>query len=135
MDEDLYRYFIGREDQSVNERVMIQRVDQQLRVTRIMLDCCNPYDVQRAEPKLGKYMLSYLSMMVLISSIFLMLSGTEENLQKKDELWAEIKAKNPKLYYKLHYASLNVFSNPVGKVGRKLSVGGYRVARKIYKFN
>jgi glycosyltransferase involved in cell wall biosynthesis len=135
MDEDLYRYFIGREDQSVNERVMIQRVDQQLRVTRIMLDCCNPYDVQRAEPKLGKYMLSYLSMMVLISSIFLMLSGTEENLQKKNQLWAEIKAKNPKLYYKLHYASLNVFSNPVGKVGRKLSVGGYRVARKIYKFN
>ena len=27
---DFYRYFIGREDQSVNEQVMIRRIDQQL---------------------------------------------------------------------------------------------------------
>ena len=30
MDIDLYRYFIGRDDQSVNESVMVKRVDQQL---------------------------------------------------------------------------------------------------------
>ncbi len=36
---DLYRYFIGRADQSVNESVMVKRVDQQLRVTRHMIDC------------------------------------------------------------------------------------------------
>ena len=39
MDLDLYRYFIGRADQSVNESVMVGRVDQQLRVTRHMIDC------------------------------------------------------------------------------------------------
>ena len=39
MDLDLYRYFIGRADQSVNESVMVKRVDQQLRVTRHMIDC------------------------------------------------------------------------------------------------
>ena len=39
MDLDLYRYFIGRSDQSVNESVMVKRVDQQLRVTRHMIDC------------------------------------------------------------------------------------------------
>ena len=38
MNLDLYRYFIGREDQSVNEANMIKRVDQQLRVTRIMMN-------------------------------------------------------------------------------------------------
>ena len=27
LDLDLYRYFIGREDQSVNEKVMLKRVD------------------------------------------------------------------------------------------------------------
>ena len=32
MDLDLYRYFIGRADQSVNESIMVKRVDQQLRV-------------------------------------------------------------------------------------------------------
>ena len=38
MDEDFYRYYIGREDQSVNEKVMIKRVDQQIFVTRTMID-------------------------------------------------------------------------------------------------
>ena len=34
---DFYRYFIGREDQSVNEKVMISRIDQQLFVTKSMI--------------------------------------------------------------------------------------------------
>ena len=34
---DFYRYFIGREDYSVNEKVMISRIDQQLFVTKSML--------------------------------------------------------------------------------------------------
>ena len=42
MNLDLYRYFIGRADQSVNESVMVKRVDQQLRVTRHMIDCQDP---------------------------------------------------------------------------------------------
>ena len=31
-------YYIGREDQSVNETVMIGRIDQQIRVNKIMMD-------------------------------------------------------------------------------------------------
>ncbi len=38
MDVDFYRYFIGREDQSVNENVMIRRIDQQIKVNKIMVD-------------------------------------------------------------------------------------------------
>ena len=35
LDVDFYRYFIGRDDQSVNEKVMISRIDQQIRVNKI----------------------------------------------------------------------------------------------------
>lgn len=35
---NFYRYFIGRDDQSVNETVMISRIDQQIRVTKRMID-------------------------------------------------------------------------------------------------
>ena len=35
---DFYRYLIGREDQSVNEQVMIKRIDQQLKVNRLLVD-------------------------------------------------------------------------------------------------
>ena len=38
LDVDFYRYFIGREDQSVNEKVMISRIDQQIRVNKRMMD-------------------------------------------------------------------------------------------------
>ena len=38
---NFYRYFIGREDQSVNEEVMIGRIDQQIRVTKLMLGYCD----------------------------------------------------------------------------------------------
>mgnify|MGYP000659468634 FL=1 len=33
LDVNFYRYFIGRSDQSVNEQVMIGRIDQLIRVT------------------------------------------------------------------------------------------------------
>ena len=38
MDVNFYRYYIGRTDQSVNESVMISRIDQQLTVNRLMID-------------------------------------------------------------------------------------------------
>ncbi len=135
MDEDLYRYFIGRADQSVNEKIMVQRVDQQLRVTRIMLGCCDLFALKVQNKKLANYMTSYLSMMVVISSIFLMISGTEENLNKKKQLWKDIHDQDLRLYRKLAYASLSAAGRPQSYMGRKLTLGIYRLARKIYKFN
>ena len=38
IDELFYHYYIGREDQSVNEQVMIERIDQQLKVNKLMID-------------------------------------------------------------------------------------------------
>lgn len=38
LDVNFYRYFIGRADQSVNEAVMIRRIDQQIRVNKMMVD-------------------------------------------------------------------------------------------------
>ena len=38
VDTNFYRYFIGRDDQSVNETVMIRRIDQQIRVNKLMVD-------------------------------------------------------------------------------------------------
>ena len=38
LDVNFYRYYIGREDQSVNEKIMIGRIDQQIRVNKIMMD-------------------------------------------------------------------------------------------------
>ena len=134
MDLDLYRYFIGRADQSVNESVMVKRVDQQLRVTKHMIDC-QDLDALQHEKRLRAYMLHYLSMMMTISSIFLIIDGSPAALGKKTELWEYLRTSNPELYHKLKYRSLSFVGNIPGYQGRKLSVKLYRLARKIYKFN
>ena len=45
MNVDLYRYFIGREDQSVNEKVMIGRIDQQIKVNKLMIEEVNLWKI------------------------------------------------------------------------------------------
>ena len=82
MDLDLYRYFIGRADQSVNESVMVKRVDQQLRVTKHMIDC-QDLDALKNQKRLRAYMLHYLSIMMAISDIFLLLDGSAEAREKR----------------------------------------------------
>ena len=73
MNVDFYRYFIGREDQSVNEKVMIGRIDQQIKVNKIMIDA---YDLTKIRnKKLKDYMVKYLAMMMTVSSIFLSFFG------------------------------------------------------------
>lgn len=135
MDLDFYRYFIGRADQSVNEQVMVRRVDQQLRVTRIMIGSHSLPKVKPQYPRLSRYMSNYLSMMMTISSIFLIIDGSPESLGKRTELWEYLRTVDPRLYHKMKYRSISVVSNFPGYQGRKLSVRLYRLARRIYKFN
>lgn len=133
LNTNFYRYFIGREDQSVNEDVMISRIDQQIRVTKCMIES---RDVLRIKnKKLKNYMIKYLSIMMTVSSVLLIKSGTEENLEKKQELWNYLKGQNPKLYRKIRSNLLGQSMNLPGKPGRKMSVLGYKISRKIYGFN
>ena len=133
MDIDLYHYFIGRADQSVNEQVMIGRVDQQIKVNRIMID---QYDMKTIQPvKLRKYMTSYLDIMMTVSSIMLIRSGTEESLAKKKDLWQYLKNKDSGLYYKLYFGIFGRAMNLPGKGGRKVSVLAYKLANKVMGFN
>ncbi len=76
-----YRYFIGREDQSVNEKVMISRIDQQIRVNKIMIDDVDLNKVSNY--KCRHYMINYLEIITVVTTVMLLRSGTEENLEKK----------------------------------------------------
>ena len=132
---DLYRYFIGRADQSVNEKVMVTRVDQQLRVTYHMIKSHDLRKVCAEHNKLGRYMMSYLAMMMAISSIFLVIENTPESLGKRTQLWEYLRSKDSGMYRRMRYAAVSGFTAFPGYQGRRLSVGLYRLARKIYKFN
>ncbi len=133
MDVDFYRYFIGRDDQSVNEKVMISRIDQQIKVNKIMIDDVDLYKV--SNPKCRQYMFNYLEIITVVSTIMLIRSGTEENLQKKRELWTYIKKKDIRLFHRLRRGILGASMNLPGKTGRKISVAAYRISQKVVGFN
>ena len=133
LDVDFYRYFIGREDQSVNEKVMIARVDQQIFVTKTMIDM---YQLKKVtSKKLRQYMINYLAIMMTVSSILLIRSKEKENLEKKKELWLYLKKRDMKTYIKIRYGILGQTMNIPGKSGRKISSLAYTVARRIIGFN
>ena len=134
MDLDLYRYFIGRADQSVNESIMVKRVDQQLRVTKHMIDC-QDLDALKGEKKLRAYMLHYLSMMMAVSDIFLLLDGSAEAKEKQKGLWQYLREHTSAAVYRsIRFGFGGVTNLPFPK-GDAIVVGGYRIARKIFKFN
>lgn len=133
MDVNLYRYFIGREDQSVNEKVMIGRIDQQIRVNKLMVDYMA--FAGNLHPKIRHYMMSYLEIITTVTSIMLIKSGTEENLLKKRELWEYIRIRDRRIFFRLRFGVIGSATNLPGKGGRKISVAEYKIARRFVGFN
>ena len=130
IDVDFYRYYIGRDDQSVNENNMIKRIDQQLFVTKEMINYYDPYEYRDTNYSLYKYMVHYLDIMMTISTTFLALSKNPDDKGKAKELWDYLKNKNPKLYKRLkrNLSGTTTINKHTTKIG-------YKVARKIFKFN
>ncbi|WP_455714584.1 glycosyltransferase family 2 protein [Anaerosporobacter sp.] len=132
LDEDFYRYFIGREDQSVNEKVIMSRIDQQIRVTRLMIESTDVFAVE--SKKLQNYMLKFLSVMMMVCSVYLVKIGTEESLEKKKKLWEYLKESNPKMYLKIRHSILGHSMHLPGHAGHAIIKMGYRISQKIFGF-
>lgn len=129
---DFYRYFIGREDQSVNESVMIGRIDQQILVNKILIDS---HDITKIGSKrLRKYMVKYLTMIMTVSTALLIKEGSEESLSKKKELWEYLK-QNQEFYKAVNHSILGRAMQMDTYIGRKIILDGYKISRKIFGFN
>ena len=115
LDVDFYHYFIGRE------------------VNRLLVSSIDPFSIEDEHKR--KYMLNYLEIVTTVSSVLLTKSGTEENLQKKKELWEFIEKENPKVYDTLRHRLMGRALHLPGKSGRDLTIGAYKIAQKIFGFN
>jgi glycosyltransferase involved in cell wall biosynthesis len=130
---DLYHYYIGRNDQSVNEEVMIRRIDQQIKVNKLMLD---QVDLSKVFPrKKRRYMRNYLEIVTTVSSILLIKAGTWESLAKKKELWRYMKHHSPHVYLQLRHRMMGEMAHLPGKMGRKFARSIYEISRKWVGFN
>lgn len=133
LDVDLYRYFIGRPDQSVNESVMIRRLDQQLKVNKLLVDVeVSPFDVP---PALYRYLLHHLRIVCVISSSMLLRSGRDEDFERRVQMWKELRYDDPHVYRALRRSPLFQIVNLPGKPGRKVGSAAYRGAAWALQLN
>jgi len=133
IDTNFYRYYIGRDDQSVSEKNMIARIDQQLRVTKIMIDYMAGHTYEYR--KLDSYMRNYMDIMMTVSTIFLIKANTPEALDKKRDLWAYLKEKDFGLYMQMRMSFLGAQTHLPGRAGRKITLLEYKMAQKVFGFN
>ena len=133
MDTDLYRYFIGREDQSVNEKIMIGRMDQQMRVNKLMIDCCDVAALE--DKKCRRYMVKYLSMISCVTTVLCIKSGTPEHLAAREELWQYMKERNKPMFDAVVHTAMGRTMQLKGKFGDKVILSIYNYARKKFSFN
>ena len=138
MDVKLYYYFIGREDQSVHQEVMIRRLDQQMKVNRLMFDYFADRETSALignRRSLRRYMYNYLEVITIVSSVLPAVSGKEEDLRKRDEMWEGFRGSSCSLYRRLRYGVLGFATNLRSRGGRAFTVEAYRLVNHFYHFN
>ncbi|HHW83619.1 MAG TPA: glycosyltransferase [Actinomycetales bacterium] len=133
VDVPLYRYYIGREDQSVNEPVMLRRIEQQIRVVRRIYDFTA--QLPTLNPGLERYMLHFLGLAVTVSNVMLSRKGTPQALAQKQAMWEHFRVSSPELHRKLRRTLSSGCTSLPGKAGNTLAVGLYQVARRVVGFN
>ena len=133
MDVGLYHYFIGRDGQSIQEDTMIRRIDQQIRVNKLLME---GVDLEHVEnPRCRQTIFHYHDTITAVTGILLILAGTPEHLAMRDEFWAYVRDRHPWEYRKLRRSIFGIAMNLPGKAGRALAVFGYRIAKRIFNFN
>ncbi|MDR0416537.1 MAG: glycosyltransferase family 2 protein [Propionibacteriaceae bacterium] len=136
LDVDLYRYFIGRADQSVNEQVMISRIDQQVKVNLLMVAALSRARAAGGLASgLDRYMTRYAALVSTVSSTLLARAGTAADRAKSRRLWREIEAADPALCADLRRVPVARLAASGSLPARWLLRRGYDLARWLVGFN
>ncbi|MBQ7184843.1 MAG: glycosyltransferase [Clostridia bacterium] len=133
LDRPLYGYFIGRADQSVNDKVIVKRLAQVTNIAREMITSY-PWRKIAEQPKhLRDYMLSNIAGQMYTTSALQYLGG-EEGRRMNRELREAVKVYDAELYRRLkHTLAAGVTMLP-GALGRGLTVASYRAGRRMIRF-
>lgn len=97
---DLYRYYIGREDQSVSAKNIVRRYDQQIRVMKEMIGAYTYEQLEGLESGLCGYMKHYLSVVMMLTMMFT--TGGKEDVPGRKaalaELWDYVRERDGQMY-------------------------------------
>lgn len=128
LDVDLYRYFIGRADQSVNIVNMVERYEQMKRVMLSMTDAWTYEQIKRQPRGLRRYMIHALANYMMTAQLFLCAKDSPERRAAFRDMWRHIKEKDKALYRKLRYFTYVLSSTVLPwKLRGRYLVNGYKM--------
>lgn len=134
LDVNLYHYFIGRADQSVNIINFVKRYQQQIRVMNIMLESYTFEQISKLQKGLKKYMLHCLGAIMINTMLFTCAEDTAERREDYRAIWEKLKQRDKKLYTKLRFHSYPAIVGWMPwKLRGKALVAGYNYLKKHIK--
>ena len=133
MNVDLYRYWIGRPDQSVQRNVMMKRYQHQLLVTRMCFTACHLDEVSNR--RLRKYLQHELFIMFGISILYARLNRSDEADKNMEEMFSQCRAYDQKWADHFRYRSVLRLICLPGAFGRGFAELIYNICNKIVRFN
>ena len=85
--------------------------------------------------KLRKLMRRECIFLMTIGVVFSRLAYSKEGEKQYKDLWKQVKEKNPKLYHSIRYCTMATWVSFPTRVGRWVSLFGYRLAHHLVNFN
>ena len=133
LNADLYRYWIGRPDQSVQSAALAKRHADQILVTERCFTTCHLDDI--TEPRLKRYMKHDLFMMFGISILTTRLNKSAETDAELKKMWETCMAYDPKWANYFRKRTPLLFVSVPGRVGQEFAGSFYRFANNVVRFN
>lgn len=133
MDSDLYRYWIGRPDQSVQEETMKRRYTHHLLVVERCFCACRFDEID--EPMLKKYLKHEMFVLFGIAILYTRMNKTPEVDADLREMWKKCMAHDGKwAKHFRYYTALALVCIP-GRIGRHLCTFINWIANHVVRFN
>ena len=107
----LYRYFIGRADQSVTLKNITKRYQQQIKVYQLVSSAYSLNQINQLPKGLKSYMKHFLSAIMIITQMFTVGEHTKQRQQDLTTLWRDLKKQDITMYRFLRYRSYNTWIN------------------------
>ncbi len=137
LNADFYRYYVGREGQSVAKKAVIKRCGDQRTVSELVFAAHDIDAIRKQDPKLGRYLHHSMSFLLILAVLFTRLQNSKEGDMQVKEFWQNLIRINPEKgrhMYRFSRAGVLILSMP-GYPGRLLCRFFYWLSHVIVHFN
>lgn len=129
----MYGYFVGRVDQSINEKNLLNRLDQMTNITKEQITSYTLEELNRVSPTLRRYLINNASGQLFTNCALQFIEDSERSHRMNQEMWQAILEFDPALYRRLRRNPLGRAACLPGRAGERFLVFIYRFGRRIMR--